>query len=117
MATNRQEKIAEEIRREVSGLILFELQDPRVFGVSVTGVKMTSDLRLARVYFTIPGEPERAQEAAEGLKSSAGFIKRVVAQRLNMKFAANFVFFYDESLELQDRIDTLFREIESSKEG
>ncbi len=115
LKTPRQEKIAEEIRREVSTIISFEIQDPRVYGVSVTGVKMTPDLRLARVYFTIPGNPDRASEVKEGLKRSASFIKRSVAQRLNHKFAPNFDFFYDESLELQDRIDTLFLEIEKKR--
>ncbi len=111
MPTTRQEKISEEIRREVSKLIHFELQDPRVQGVSVTGVKMTPDLRVARVYFSTPGMPYRAEEAMAGLRQSATFIKRKVAKAINLKFAVSFDFFYDESLELQDRIDSLFNQI------
>jgi ribosome-binding factor A len=115
MKTARQEKIAEEIRREVSTIIHFELQDPRIQGITVTGVKMTPDLRVARVYFTIPGEPERGWAALKGLKSSSGLIKRLISQRVLLKFMPNFEFFYDESLELQERIDTLFLEIEAKK--
>jgi len=116
MKTARQEKIAEEIRREVSNILHFELQDPRVQGVTVTGVKMTPDLRVARVYFTIPGEPEKGEAATKGLKSSSGLIKKLVSQRVLLKFMPNFEFFYDESLELQERIDSLFQEIESKKD-
>ncbi|MFO1520109.1 MAG: 30S ribosome-binding factor RbfA [bacterium] len=116
MKTARQEKIAEEIRREVSTILLFELQDPRVSGVTVTGVKMTPDLQLARVYFTIPGEPQRKEEALKGLKSCSGLIRKLVSQRITLKFMPTFDFFYDESLELQERIDTLFDEIEKKRE-
>ena len=117
MKGNRQEKIAEEIRREVSGIIHFELSDPRVGGVTVTGVKMSPDLSLARVYFTVPGDPDRGKEALKGLKSSAGLIRKLIAQRIRIKFMPTFDFFYDESLELQDRIDSLFEEIEAKKDS
>jgi ribosome-binding factor A len=116
MKTTRQEKIAEEIRRELSSIIHFELQDPRIQGVTVTGVKMTPDLHVARVYFTIPGEPEKAGTAMKGLKSCSGLIKRLISQRVLLKYMPNFEFFYDESLELQERIDSLFQEIESKKD-
>jgi len=115
MKTARPERIAEEIRREVSQIIHFELRDPRVFGVTVTGVKMTPDLRVARVYFTIPGEPERGEQAKTGLKSAAALVKRLVAGRIKLKFMPNFDFFYDESLELQEKIDSLFEEVEKMK--
>ena len=116
MKGNRQEKIAEEIRREVSSIIHFELSDPRIRGVTVTGVKMSPDLSLARVYFTVPGEPERGKDAMKGLKSSAGLIRKLVAGKIRIKFMPTFDFFYDESLELQERIDTLFQEIESKRD-
>jgi len=115
LKTARQEKIAEEIRREVSTMLYFDLQDPRLLGVSVTGVKMTPDLRVARIYFNIPGKPEKSKEVMSGFKSSSGMMKRLLSQRISLKFMPNFEFFYDESLELQDKIDLLFEEVESKK--
>jgi len=111
----RTNRVAEEIRREVSQLICFELTDPRVAGVSVTGVKMTPDLRVARVYFNIPGDPERGEVAQKALQGASGIFRKALSQKLNMKFVPTFDFFYDESLELQDKIDALFKEIEDKK--
>ncbi|MBL7685802.1 MAG: 30S ribosome-binding factor RbfA [Deltaproteobacteria bacterium] len=112
--TSRLEKVAEEIRREVSTIILYELSDPRVSSVTVTAVKMSPDLSLARVYFTLPGQAEKKEEALKGLRSAAGAIRKLVAGRIVLKFMPQFDFYYDESLELQDRIDSLFEKIHSS---
>ena len=113
--STRKEKIAEEIRQEVSQIIQLELLDPRVEGVSVTHVKMTSDLRLARVYFNVSGNPRPIKEIEAGLKSATGVIKSAIADRLVMKFVPNIEFFYDETEELQKKIDLLFQEIEAKK--
>lgn len=115
MKVSRTDRIAEEVRREVSQLIHFELGDPRIYGISVTGVKMTPDLRVARVYFTIPGEPERADSVKKALQGAQSVFRKALSRKLNMKFVPSFEFFYDESMELQDKIDTLFKEIEDKK--
>lgn len=115
MKVQRTERIAEEVRREVSNLIHFELSDPRVYGISISGVKMTPDLRVARIYFTIPGEPDRAESVKKALQGAQGVFRKALSKKLNMKFVPTFEFFYDESLELQDKIDSLFKEIEDKK--
>lgn len=112
MKNNRLERVAEQVRQAVSEIVRFELQDPRIFGVTVTGVKMSADLGFARVYFTVEGGEKRAKEAKEGLKNSAKAIRHRVSERLTLKFAPQFDFFYDESFELQGRIDLLFQELE-----
>lgn len=116
MKVQRTDRIAEEIRREFSQIIHFGLSDPRIYGVTVTGVKMTPDLRVARVYFTLPGEPDRADSVKKALQGAQGVFKKALSQKLHMKFVPNFDFFYDESLELQDKIDSLFQEIEKKRE-
>ncbi len=115
MKVARTDRIAEEVRREVSQVICFELNDPRVYGITVTGVKMTPDLRVARVYFTLPNEPERADSVKKALYGAQGLFRKSLSKKLNMKFVPTFEFFYDESLELQDKIDALFDEIEKKK--
>jgi len=115
LKVQRTDRIAEEVRREVSQLIHFELSDPRIYGISVTGVKMTPDLRVARIYFTIPGEPDRAESVKKALQGAQGIFRKALSKKLNMKFVPNFEFFYDESMELQDKIDSLFKEIKEKK--
>jgi ribosome-binding factor A len=112
MKTGRDKKIAEEIRREVSQIFAFELADPRAHGVTVTGVQMTPDLNLARIYFALPGaEPKAIQEAQRALKKSAAYIRRLLGERIVIKFLPQIEFFYDESLDIEGRMEKLFAQI------
>lgn len=113
MKTGRDKKIAEEIRREVSQIFTFELNDPRAYGATVTRVQMTPDLKLARVYFALPGAAERGSEAQKALNKSAGFVRRLLAERIRIKFLPQLEFFYDESLEIEGRLEKLFEQIKS----
>lgn len=115
MKSGRDKKIAEEIRREVSQILLFEIRDPRVMGVSVTGVKITPDLSLARVYFALPGAEERREAASLGLKKSAGYVRHLLAERIRIKFIPQIEFFYDESLELEKKINNLFEKLPNAE--
>lgn len=112
MKTGRDKKIAEEIRREVSQMFALELGDPRMHGATVTGVQMTPDLKLARIYFALPGAEAKAIEEAErALKKSASYIRRKLGSRILIKFLPQIEFFYDESLEVEDRMEKLFAQI------
>ncbi|MBF0491402.1 MAG: 30S ribosome-binding factor RbfA [Deltaproteobacteria bacterium] len=111
MKTGRTERIAEEIRKAVTEIIQFEMSDPRVDGVVVTSVKVTADLSLARVYFSILDPPENKNEALKALKHAAGHIRHQVSESVTLKYMPQFEFFYDESLELQQKMDQLFEQI------
>ena len=113
MKTGRDKKLAEEIRREASQILHFEINDPRVMGATVTGVKLTPDLSLARIYFAMPGTEARKESALLGLKKSAGFVRHLLATRLHVKYIPQIEFFYDESFELEEKIDSLFKKIEN----
>ncbi|HKX12210.1 MAG TPA: 30S ribosome-binding factor RbfA [bacterium] len=108
MKTGRDKRIAEEIRREVSQILHFEISDPRTSGATVTGVKVSPDLRLARVYYAMPGAEDRKAAAAKGLAKSAGYVRHLLTERLDMKFSPQIEFFYDESFEIQNKIDDIF---------
>ncbi len=108
MSIMRDKKVAEELRREVSQILHFELSDPRIVGVTVTGVRMTSDLKLARVYFAMPGGEDRAKEAEQALKKSAQYVRRLVASRIIIKYMPQIEFFYDESLEIETKLEKIF---------
>lgn len=111
MKTLRDKKVAEEIRREISHILHYDLGDPRIQGATVTGVRVTPDLKLARIYFAMPGCEDRATEVQAVFKKSAGYIRRLLAQRIRIKYMPALEFFYDESLELETRIRDLFEQI------
>ena len=113
MKTGRNERLAEEIRKEVSQIVQYELSDPRIEDVQVTHVKMTGDLGLARVYFVMPNFPEKKKEVLKALKNAAGHVKFEIAQTLQLKFAPQIDFVYDETLEIQKNMDELFAKIKS----
>ena len=111
MKTGRDKKIAEEFRREISSILCFEMNDPRLYGITVTTVRVTPDLSLARVYFAIPGQAERAQEVQKALKKSSAYIRRLVASRIRMRYLPQLEFFYDESLDIEERMNEIFAKL------
>jgi ribosome-binding factor A len=114
---HRTERIAEEIRHEVSLMLAGELKDPRLAGpVEVTGVRVTPDLRTVRVYVSLAQEEESEREATlEGLKAAAGFVRHELVERLQLRRAPEVLFIRDESKEYGNRIDQLLRENKPSE--
>lgn len=108
---NRPVRVAEEFRQELSALLARGIKDPRITGfVTVTGAKMSPDLREATVYVSVhSGEAERAK-TMEGLRAAATFLQREVARVIGLRHTPHLRFVYDESVERGDRIDRLLRE-------
>src|SRR5512147_2619232 len=108
---NRPARVAEEFRQEVSALLARGLKDPRITGfVTVTGAKMSPDLKEATVYVSVhAGEKER-DRTMEGLRAAATFLQREVARTIGLRYTPHLRFVYDESVERGDRIDRLLRE-------
>lgn len=97
MAKHRRGRINDEVLKEMAG-ILREVKDPRVRDafVSVTGADVTPDLKYAKIYYShLQGD---AKDVAKGLKSSAGFIRRMLAERLNLRMTPEITFVVDESI-------------------
>ena len=107
----RSEKVAEAIHEEVSALLVKGLKDPRIGFVTVTGVKVTDDLHLATVYFTVIGSEEQKAASAAGLNSAKGYIRREMGKSLKMRYVPDIMFRYDESVEYGNRIEGLLKEI------
>jgi ribosome-binding factor A len=96
----RTDKIAEEIKKELSGLLRNNIKDPRLPEfVSVTAVKVTRDLRYAKVYISVLGDEEKKKSALAVLKSASGFIRREIGQKLNIRYTPEFTFKLDDSIE------------------
>lgn len=112
---NRQGRIDEEFRRELSQLITFELKEPSVTGmVSVTKVKTTPDLKFAKVSVSLLNSKNK-KETLAGLKKSSGFLRSELAKRINLRNTPELVFELDESLEYGARIDKLLNDIKKDE--
>ena len=112
---SRAERIADSIKDQVSQLLAFEVKDPAVGLLTVTHVKMTSDMGLAHVYYTIVGDEVERRKTERALDRAAPFVRRRLAEDMNMRRAPDVKFHYDENLERQERVETLLRQIASER--
>jgi len=109
----RSHRVGEQIQKEISELLVKGLKDPRIGFVTITGVEVTPDLHLARVYYTVFGEEEVRRETAAGLRSSIPYIRRELGKRLRMRYIPDLIFEYDSSVEYGNRIENLIKEIKT----
>ena len=107
----RSDMVAEAIHEIISTLLVRGLKDPRIGFVTVTGVKLTDDLHLATVFYSVIGSKEEKAATAAGLDRARGFLRREVGQQLRMKYVPDIVFKYDESLDYGNKIDSLLQQI------
>ena len=98
-STRRSERLADLILRELSTLLLEEVKDPRVQGVTLTGVRMNTDLRIAEVLFTAGEDAEKREQARQGLARAGGFLRSQLGRRLSLRYLPELRFIPDEYLE------------------
>lgn len=108
---NRLERISEELKKEISHIISYELKNPNVTGlISVTKAKITPDLKYAKVYVSILNA-KNTKETLANLKKSAGFIRSEIAKRINLRITPELVFELDDSMEYGAKIDSILKDI------
>ena len=98
MPGDRLQRVAEEIRKEVAQILQKELKDPRVGFVTITHVRVTPDLRQATVYFSLMEGGKSPEETQEGLESARGFIRKLIGERIRIKFNPEIFFRHDPSV-------------------
>jgi ribosome-binding factor A len=106
--SNRTQRIADQIQRDLADLIVREIRDPRVGLVTISGVELSPDYAHAKVYFTVIGSP--AVEAAEGLNAAAGHLHHLLFKRLSTHTVPRLHFVQDPSVERGFEIDRLIDE-------
>ena len=114
---SRAERIADQIKDQVSQLLAFEVKDPAVGLLTVTHVKLTSDMGLAHVYYTLVGDDVERRKTARALDRATAFVRRRLAEGMNMRRTPEVKFHYDENVERQERVETLLREIAAEREA
>jgi ribosome-binding factor A len=108
---NRPARVASEFAHEMSALLSRGLKDPRINSlVTVTGAKMSPDLKEVTVYVSILGDEKQKASTLEGLEAAATFIQREVSRALKLRYTPHLRVIFDESVERGDRIDRLLRE-------
>ena len=105
----RPERVGEAVLRELSAMLVRDLKDPRLRGITLTGVKMTDDLRQGRVFFSHLEGSVRAPAAIAGFRSARGFIRREMGKSLGLRYTPEFEFEFDPGLERAARIDALLK--------
>jgi ribosome-binding factor A len=108
----RPEKVGEQIHKEVTRLLMYNIKDPRVTHVIITGVKVSRDIGSARIYFSVSDEATERKEAERGLKSAAAYIRRELGQVMRLRFIPEIRFEYDDSIGYGQKIDALLRQVQ-----
>ncbi|MFO8082704.1 MAG: 30S ribosome-binding factor RbfA [Desulfobacterales bacterium] len=106
---SRADRVGELIRQILAETLLKTIKDPRIKTVVITDVKMSSDLRNAKIYFALSGNKDRIKQAAEGFQQASGYLKRVLGQELTLRYMPNLSFFYDNSFDYGARIEELLK--------
>ncbi|MBL7197849.1 MAG: 30S ribosome-binding factor RbfA [Candidatus Omnitrophica bacterium] len=111
---SRREKVKEAIRQEVSSIIHDELKDPRIGFVTVTRTEVSPDLKYAKIYVSVLRKQESDTSTFKALESAKGYIRKLLAQRLKMRFTPEIAFKEDRSAEysiyISKKIDELKNE-------
>src|SRR5215470_2091225 len=110
MPGRRPERLGEQIREEVSQIILGELSDPRIGFVTVTDVEVSSDLRNARIYVSILGSDEEVTRSLGALKAASGFIRWHLGRSLNLRHLPDLHFVHDKAARTATRIEEILKE-------
>lgn len=109
--SSRQDKVKSQIEKEVSSIINNEIKDPRMGFVTITGVEISPDLRYAKIFFSVLGKAKEHARTKQALDSASGFIRKLVAQRIQLRFAPELVFKEDRSGEYSAKIEEILNEI------
>lgn len=110
----RIERLNESIKEILSELLLTHIKDPRVGLVTVTAVRVSGDLSVAKVHYSVMGDEEGRRETEKGLRSARAFMRKTIANELQMRSAPELRFVYDDSLDRSLAIEKALREAESS---
>jgi ribosome-binding factor A len=112
---SRPARIGDQLRVELSELLSRSVQDPGIGFLTITHVKVTPDLQIARVYYTTLGDDRARRESRRALERAAPFLRRQIGSRLRLRRVPQLEFFFDESIERGDRIERILQDLSSER--
>jgi len=110
----RADRVSGLIQKTLSEILRKTIKDPRLELTTITTVKMSRDLRIARIYYTIPSGKKDIKRVEEGFKSSSGFIKRKLAGKLGLRYMPDLKYFYDDSFDYGAHIEDVLKSIKTN---
>ncbi|HOD70299.1 MAG TPA: 30S ribosome-binding factor RbfA [Deltaproteobacteria bacterium] len=116
LVTKRQARVGDLIKQTIAELVQRKVKDPRVDGVTITGVDVSVDLRVGHVFYCVL-DPDRQQQAQQGLTSAAGFLRRELSRELRIKHIPELSFIYDESFDYGSKIDEILEKLEKDEKS
>jgi ribosome-binding factor A len=109
--SHRVERIAEQLREEVGQIVSTEIADPDVGLVTVTRVKISPDLSLARVYWTALGDEAERKKTQKALARAAAYVRHLLSMRMSLRRSPEVQFVYDRSVAAQERVEEILQKI------
>ena len=116
MEGKRSERVADLIQREISGMLLKTLKDPRIGFVTITRVMVSDDCRMARVYFSVMGTAADQERSMKGLNNAKGYVRKELSRRLRLRYAPDVVFQFDPSVEYGIRLEEIIHQLHEGRE-
>jgi len=112
----RQDRVSDLMKREIAYIIERELKDPGIGFVTLTGVRMSADLRQARVFYSVLGDQNSKEKSAAALGRARGFVQRKIGRRLKLRYTPEISFCFDASVERGAHIEELIQKIHSEQQ-
>lgn len=117
MAKHRAGRINEEMKKEISAIVMNGLKDPRITAmITITAVEVTSDLSYAKVFASIFGNEAEKEDTLEGLKSSTGFIRHELGKRIQLRKIPQLIIVVDDTLDRGMHIEELIKQANAQKD-
>jgi ribosome-binding factor A len=111
----RAERVGDLIKKEISQIIQCELKDPGIGFVTITAVELSSDLKHAKIFYSVLGDEKGKKESSSALKRACGFIQHEMGRRLRLRYTPEISFLFDSSVEYGAHIETLIKKIHESQ--
>ena len=116
MAKIRTGRVSEQVKKELSLILQSELKDPRIGFTTVTGVEVTNDLSLARVYLSVLGDDRQKEETLKALAKAKGFLRSELGRRMRLRHTPELEFKFDASIDYGSRIEALLKKLNTEAE-
>lgn len=115
MNYKRADRVAALIKEEVSQIVLQEIKDPDIGFLTITKVKLSSDLKHAKIFYSVLGDAPKQESAKNALDRSLKYIRSLVGHRMRLRLVPTLEFFYDDSAAYADHIEQLLQKIKQEK--
>jgi ribosome-binding factor A len=113
---SRPDRVAEQIRQELSQILGQQMHDPGIGFLTLTHVKVTPDLQLARVHYTVIGDEAQKRETEKALTRTIPALRRELGRRIRLRRVPEILFYYDTAIEKQDRIEQILIDLKKERE-